>query len=119
MNLHPSFLPYNRGANPNVWSIIDRTPAGVSLHYVDQGVDTGDLIAQHEVEVLPWDTGFTLYGKLEEAAVTLFQENWASIRRGAIPRHIQPSEAGTSHTTREVAQLDCIPDLSAVTRDGN
>ncbi len=108
MNLHPSLLPYNRGANPNVWSIIDRTPAGASLHYVDRGIDTGDLIAQREVEVLPWDTGFTLYGKLEEAAITLFQENWASIRRGAIPRHIQPSEAGTSHTTREMAQLDCI-----------
>ena len=35
VNLHPSYLPYNRGQYPNVWSIMDGTPAGVTLHYID------------------------------------------------------------------------------------
>ncbi|HEY4231081.1 MAG TPA: formyltransferase family protein, partial [Thermoanaerobaculia bacterium] len=35
INLHPAYLPWNRGAYPNVWSIVERTPAGTTLHYVD------------------------------------------------------------------------------------
>ncbi|MDR3400889.1 MAG: formyltransferase family protein [Chthoniobacter sp.] len=108
INLHPSLLPYNRGAHPNVWSIVERTPAGVSLHYVDQGIDTGDLVAQREIGVLPWDTGFTLYEKLEKGAVELLQENWPAISRGAASRLPQPVDAGTSHVTKDVARLDCI-----------
>lgn len=108
INLHPSLLPYNRGAHPNVWSIVERTPAGVSLHYIDAGVDTGDLIAQRPVEVLPSDTGFTLYDKLEKAAVTLWKESWSDIQSGRAGRHPQPAGAGTSHTTRDVTQIDCI-----------
>src|SRR5688500_18212289 len=46
VNLHPALLPYNRGAYPNVWSIVDGTPAGATLHWIDRGVDTGDVIAQ-------------------------------------------------------------------------
>ena len=38
INLHPAFLPYNRGNYPNVWSIVDKTPAGVTLHYIDEDV---------------------------------------------------------------------------------
>src|ERR1700694_5912727 len=43
INLHTALLPYNRGAHPNVWSIAEGTPAGVTLHYIDEGVDTGDI----------------------------------------------------------------------------
>src|SRR5687768_9409595 len=57
INLHPAYLPYNRGAYPNVWSIVEGTPAGVTLHYIDPGVDTGDLIGRQEVAVEPTDTG--------------------------------------------------------------
>lgn len=46
MNLHISYLPWNKGADPNFWSCIDGTPAGVTLHHIDAGVDTGDIIAQ-------------------------------------------------------------------------
>src|SRR5271157_696901 len=69
INLHPSYLPYNRGAYPNVWSIVDQTPAGVTLHYVDEGIDTGDIIRQKKVPVLGTDTGETLYHKLETAGL--------------------------------------------------
>src|SRR3989344_3288025 len=57
LNIHPAYLPYNRGAYPNVWSIIDTTPAGVTIHYIDEAVDTGGIVAQAEIEVLPIDTG--------------------------------------------------------------
>jgi len=49
INIHPGYLPYNRGPNPNLWSFMDDTPKGVTIHYVDEGIDTGDIIAQKKV----------------------------------------------------------------------
>jgi methionyl-tRNA formyltransferase len=76
LNLHPSYLPYNKGAHPNVWSIVEGTPAGVTLHFIDEGVDTGDLVARLLVPVESVDTAATLYRKLEIASVDLFATQW-------------------------------------------
>lgn len=108
INLHPSYLPYNRGAYPNVWSIVEGTPAGVTLHYVDEGIDTGDIIAQRQVSVEPTDTGGTLYRKLERAALELFQDTWPAIKAGTAPRVPQPKDAGTFHRVKDVARIDRI-----------
>lgn len=51
INLHISLLPWNRGADPNFWSFVEDTPKGVTIHYLDEGVDTGDIIAQQETDV--------------------------------------------------------------------
>ena len=67
INLHPSYLPYNRGVYPNVWSIIEKTQAGISLHYINAGIDTGDIISQSKVKVEPVHTGGMLYRNLEIA----------------------------------------------------
>ncbi len=107
INLHPSYLPYNRGAYPNVWSIIDGTPAGATLHYIDEGVDTGDIIARKQVDVLPYDTGQSLYHKLESAAFDLFCEAWPSVRDGQAPRTAQP-QGGTTHRVRDIESIDRI-----------
>tara|TARA_B100001287_G_scaffold251440_1_gene232664 strand:+ start:384 stop:974 length:591 start_codon:yes stop_codon:yes gene_type:complete len=48
LNLHSSYLPYNRGANPNFWSFYENTPKGTSIHLIDEGIDTGDIIYQTE-----------------------------------------------------------------------
>lgn len=108
INLHPAFLPYNKGQYPNVWSIIEGTPSGVTLHYVDKGIDTGDIITQKEVPVEPADTGETLYHKLEQASIALFKESWASIKAGKAPRIRQSQEVGTYHRTRDVNAIDEI-----------
>jgi methionyl-tRNA formyltransferase len=49
INLHISFLPYNKGAHPNFWSHLDGTPSGVTIHLIDKGVDTGPYLFQEEV----------------------------------------------------------------------
>lgn len=108
VNIHPGLLPYGRGAHPNVWSIVERTPAGVTVHYMDEGVDTGDIIAQREVAVEPSDTAERLYRKLERAAVALFAEQWPAIRDGAAPRAPQPRNGGSTHRARDLARLDEI-----------
>jgi methionyl-tRNA formyltransferase len=118
VNLHPAYLPYNRGQYPNVWSIIENTPAGVTLHYIDKGTDTGDIIARKEVAVEPVDTGETLYRKLERASVALFRETWPLVRSGKATRAPQGSEPGTCHRTKDVEAIDEIHlDETYVARD--
>lgn len=108
INLHPACLPYNRGTYPNVWSIVEGTPAGATLHYIDGGIDTGDIIAQLRVPIEPVDTGEMLYRKLEQACVNLFKETWPSIRSGQVPRLSQGERAGTYHQTKDVQDIDRI-----------
>lgn len=108
INLHSSYLPYNRGRHPNLWSIVDGTPAGATLHYVDAGVDTGDIIARRHQTVEPVDTGESLYHKLEQACVTLFKETWPLIRAGRAPRVPQNSNEGTVHRARDADRSAAI-----------
>jgi methionyl-tRNA formyltransferase len=112
INLHPAYLPYNRGQYPNVWSIVDGTPAGTTLHYIDETIDTGDIIARKRVEVEPVDTGKTLYEKLEQASLNLFQDTWPAVASGSVSRVEQHPDEGTYHRTSDVDAIDEI-DLDA------
>lgn len=105
LNLHPAYLPYNRGANPNVWSIVEGTPAGVTLHWMDDGIDTGDIVARRQVELEFSDTGKTLYEKLEDAQVDLFRDKWPDVVAGETETTKQDENAGTYHTTSEFEEL--------------
>ena len=49
VNLHISYLPFNRGAHPNFWSFYDDTPSGVSIHLIDKGIDTGPILFQKKI----------------------------------------------------------------------
>jgi methionyl-tRNA formyltransferase len=109
LNLHPSLLPYNRGANPNVWSLIEGTPAGVTLHYMDEEFDTGPIVAQREVDTDFADTGKDLHRRLEDAQFDLFTEVWPDIVANEVEPTPQEGGEGTYHTTddfREACELD-------------
>jgi len=84
VNLHNSLLPLCRGSGANVWTILDKCPAGVSLHYIAEKVDQGGLIAQRPVPAYSWDTGKTLYLRLESALVDLFKDHWPAVRVGPV-----------------------------------
>lgn len=78
-NLHPGFLPWNRGAAPNAWPLVDGSPAGVTLHVMDETIDTGPIVAQRRTEVRFDDTAATLYERLLGEAFELLRETWPSI----------------------------------------
>ena len=105
LNLHPAYLPYNRGANPNVWSIIEGTPAGVTLHYMDPGIDTGDIVARRKVETAFSDSGKDLHKRLEDAQLELFQDVWSDILSDNISVFEQDENQGTYHQTSEFETL--------------
>ena len=81
INIHMSILPWNRGADPNFWSWFDRTPKGVSIHAVDAGIDTGDVLAQRDVEMVSGHTLKSSYSLLITEAASLFAEQWTDLRR--------------------------------------
>jgi len=49
INLHISYLPYNKGSHPNFWSFVEKTPKGVTIHEIDKKVDNGPIIARRKI----------------------------------------------------------------------
>ncbi len=104
VNLHISLLPWNRGADPNFWSFIENTPKGVTIHYLDQGVDTGDIIVQKQVGFSDADTLRTSYDILQSEIQKLFKENWSQILTGECRRIRQEGE-GSLHKLKDKEPL--------------
>lgn len=107
INLHLSYLPYNRGRNPNVWPIVDETPAGVTIHYIDSGADSGDIIVQSKVSVESVDTGESLYKKLVDKSINLFKKAWLTIETGRFSRKKQ-QKRHPAHTVNDLQKIDKI-----------
>lgn len=105
INLHPSFLPYNRGADPNIWSILENTPKGVSIHLISSEIDTGDILAQ---KLVHFDQSvITLadsYNLLILELENLFKTNWQMIRNNAILPSPQIGK-GTFHLKKEFQEI--------------
>ena len=80
INLHISYLPWNKGAHPNFWSHYDCTPSGVTIHEIDSGIDTGNIIYQRYVNFKDKEDTFALtYKRLIFEIEDLFNKNIDSI----------------------------------------
>ena len=58
INLHISYLPWNRGAHPNFWSFYDNTISGVTIHLINEGIDKGNIIYQKKITFNPKELTF-------------------------------------------------------------
>jgi len=105
INLHPGYLPQTRGYNPNVWSIVENRPAGATLHYMDDGIDKGDVIAKTEVPRYFTDDGKSLYQRIEQAAVELFKQTWPEIENGQADARSQDETKANSHVKQDFVDL--------------
>lgn len=105
INLHISYLPWNRGSDPNIWSFIDDTPKGVTIHQISSGLDEGKLLYQKECFFEPEQETFeTTYEKLNQAIVELFQEKWDEIWNKGYQLMDQIGE-GTYHRHQELNEI--------------
>lgn len=88
INYHPSLLPKYRGGSAIAWAILHgELQTGVTIHYIDDGVDTGDIVLQESVSIAPDDTTASLYfNKLYPLGVKLVPEAVRLIREGKAPR---------------------------------
>lgn len=106
-NVHPSLLPWGKGAHPNVWAIVEGEPAGVSLHEMSSSVDAGPVYAQQEVPTTFGETGGTLYRKLLHAAGELFERHWPEIRDSRLVPRAQAA-GGSYHRSADLDALKSI-----------
>jgi methionyl-tRNA formyltransferase len=102
LNLHPSLLPHDRGMHSIYWTFVEGSPFGVSIHWVDAGVDTGPIAFQRPLEKSWLDSGETLYARAQDALVELLREKWPEIARGDIPSTPQDLAAGSAHHSRDL-----------------
>ena len=105
LNLHPAYLPYNRGWHTPTWAIHSGTPYGATLHFMSEAVDGGDIIHQKSLHVLPEDTAHTLYQRVLDVEIEVFKEAWPSLVSGSYVRNSQPENVGTFHKKRDIKSL--------------
>lgn len=119
LNLHPAYLPYNRGWHTPSWALLEDTPIGATLHFMDAGVDTGDIIHQRMLKPAPGDTAHTLYQRLKQLELEVFQEAWPRLVAGAYQRLPQKANAGTTHYKTELLAANVqLIDLEACVEAG-
>lgn len=105
VNLHVSYLPWNRGANPNVWSFLEDTPKGVTIHQVSAGLDKGKIMYQKECCFdIEQETFASSYDKLHEEIMDLFKEHWEEIREWNCPLQEQEG-VGNYHRMKDFEEL--------------
>ena len=99
LNLHGSLLPKYRGRCPVNWVLIhDERQTGVTLHYMVEKPDRGDIVGQRSVPITDDDTALSLFHKMTEAAAALMREMYPLLCSGRAPRlpqdHSQASYFG-------------------------
>ena len=90
INVHIAFLPWNRGADPNFWSAYLNTPCGVTIHIIDEGVDTGDILVQKEMFFPDEMTLRQTYDRLVREGWHLLFTNFEAILKGTLIPWKQP-----------------------------
>ena len=104
INLHISFLPFNRGADPNFWSFLENTPKGVTIHMLDKGVDTGKIIYQKEIFFTSKNESLlSSYEKLHQTILNLFFENGEKIKTKNFKLSKQIG-TGSFHALKDIEQ---------------
>lgn len=91
INVHPSLLPKYRGANPYSTAILNNEKeTGVTLHFMDEEFDTGDIIAQRKIAITPKETMGTLFNKLNIIAFEMLFDTLKQYEEAELPRMKQP-----------------------------
>jgi len=97
VNIHFSHLPKHRGFFPVAWSILEDQKAGVTLHWVNNEVNGGDIIDRETIPITANDTAFDLYLKLTKIGIKLLKNNFSKILKGKAPRVTQKENEATYH----------------------
>ncbi len=119
LNLHASLLPRHRGAAPIQAAIVagDRE-TGITVMYMDEGLDTGDVMLQTRIETAPDETGGSLHNRLAEIAPGALKEALGQLQAGTAPRVPQDSSAATyaPKLEREHGRIDWTEPAALIER---
>ncbi len=116
INVHASLLPKLRGGAPIHRAIIDGyDKTGITIMYMDKGMDTGDMISKVEVSILDCDTALTLHDKLKQKAVELLTNTLPLIISGKNQRQKQNEKEATY--AYNISREDEHVDFNETSRD--
>ena len=119
LNLHASLLPRWKGAAPIQAAIAaGDCETGITVMYMDEGLDTGDILLQRNVEILPNDTGGSLHDRLAQIAPEALLESLRLVGAGNAPRISQDNTRATfaPKLKREHGQIDWSESAEAIER---
>lgn len=108
INVHGSLLPAYRGAAPVHWSVIDGCEkTGVTTMYMDEGLDTGDMIFKSETAIDPDETAGAVYDRLATMGANLLIQTVEQIKLGDVPRQKQQGKSNYAPLlNKEIAIID-------------
>jgi methionyl-tRNA formyltransferase len=119
LNLHTSLLPRWRGAAPIQAAIAagDRE-TGITVMYMDEGLDTGDILLQRQIDILPTDTGGSLHDRLAKIAPDVLRDSLGLFVKGSAPRIPQDNSRVTyaPKLKREDGKIDWSEPADAIDR---
>ena len=119
LNLHASLLPRHRGAAPIQASIASGdSETGITVMYMDEGLDTGDILLQHKIDILPTDTGGSLHDRLAQIAPEVLLETLKLLTQGNAPRVPQDNALANyaPKLSRENGRIDWTEPAKVVER---
>ena len=108
INVHGSLLPKYRGAAPIQWAVINGDKqTGITTMYMDEGMDTGDIILKQELEIAENETTGELWNKLSKIGGELLVKTLEKIENGTAPRIKQSPEFTLAPMlSKEIAKID-------------
>ena len=109
VNIHPGFNPYNRGWYPQVFSIINKLPLGVTIHEIDEKLDHGGVIIQEKVPLYSHDTSLTAYNRILDKEKELIKKHISKIIMGNYTV-VQMNDEGNLNLKKDFNKL-CNLDL--------
>lgn len=94
LNAHPGLLPWLRGSASVGWALYKDFPQGATVHFIDPGIDTGDIIYRQELPVHRDDTYESLNCRVAQLAAQLMVRALEAFSKGDVPRTPQPLDEG-------------------------
>ena len=110
INIHPSYLPFYKGKDPNFWALINNGPYGVSIHKVTSKIDSGDILFRKKITNIDFSyDAKKLYELNKKKIIILFKNSYKILRKNEITKGIPNKIVGRTNKRKNMikkAKLD-------------
>ena len=108
INVHPGPLPDVKGSLPVAWSIYTDKPVACTIHFIDEGLDTGNLITSQEIPIESSDTLDTLIEKAVFLSAELIVQTLKDYVKGTLTSYSQDLTLGNTYTFPDASIIDAV-----------
>lgn len=120
INVHASLLPKYRGAAPVQWAVLcGEKESGVTVMRMDEGLDTGDMLAKEAIPLAADETGGSLFDKLSCLGAKLLVETLQGLAEGTVVAEPQPADSPTPYASmiqKSMGRIDWAKDAADIER---